>query len=136
VSRLFDDHVHAEVTRTPAAAISWYLIASYAYYEMDCPVLTDALFDRVAGFILNNYDRLTHQHKALLDLETLKCTTFLGTYPTIVINTYHQIRREGIDESGDDMAGKESVLDEHIPEQVVEPDLMGFNMQVNKIPII
>ena len=43
--------------------IPWYLIASYAYYHLDKPIISDAMFDKLAVIIRDNYDTISHHHK-------------------------------------------------------------------------
>ena len=64
--------------------ISRYMMASYAYYVEDDPIISDAMFDQCAKSILEHWDTLDHPHKHLLSKEMLEAGTYLGKYPEIV----------------------------------------------------
>ena len=65
---------------------------SYAYYVEDKPIATDATFDEITKTMLKNYDKIEHHHKHLIDYDSLKAGTYLGTYPTIVKDTVKMVR--------------------------------------------
>lgn len=65
-------------------AVGWYLMAAYAYYELDEPLISDLEFDQLAKLLLDNWDNLTHPHKKFLTEEMLQAGTFIGKYPSIV----------------------------------------------------
>ena len=74
-------------------AVPFYLMASYAYYKEDDPILTDDFFDRLAKKILNNWDDINHYHKHLLDKEVLEAGSYLGEYPSIVQGALTSMRK-------------------------------------------
>ena len=78
----------------PNMLIPWYIMASYAYYVQDDPLLTDGSFDRLCTKLLDQYDDLEHQHKSFVDKEQLTAGTFLGDYPTRIPDVVKQMRRE------------------------------------------
>ena len=43
--------------------LSMYLMAAYAYYVEDDPIMSDWHFDMLAKYLLENYDTIEHQHK-------------------------------------------------------------------------
>lgn len=61
--------------------VPWYLMAAYAYYVQDDPILEDATFDRMCRRMLECWDDIKHQHKHLITIEYLKAGTYLGEYP-------------------------------------------------------
>ena len=61
--------------------VSWYIMASYAYYELDDPILSDASFDRLCRKILDKWDEIVHHHKEYVTKENLIAGTYLGEYP-------------------------------------------------------
>lgn len=71
--------------------ISWMLAASYAYYIMDRPILSDSVFDGMMKWALNNWDSLEHPHKYLITKEDLENGSLFGIslleYPNIVKNS-------------------------------------------------
>lgn len=77
-------------------AVPWYIMACYAYYVEDDPLLEDAMFDRLANKIIDNWDTIDHFHKDYLTLDMLKAGTYLGDYPLRVqgaVKDVRQIRR-------------------------------------------
>jgi hypothetical protein len=74
--------------------IPWYIMASYAYYVQDDPLLSDGSFDRLCTKLLDQYDDLEHQHKSFVDKEQLTAGTYLGEYPTRTEDVIKQLRRE------------------------------------------
>lgn len=71
--------------------VPWYLIAAYAYYVEDNPILSDGVFDSMAKTMLTNYDTITHRHKRLITKDFLKAGTYLGKYPALVIGAYQDL---------------------------------------------
>ena len=62
--------------------VPWYLMAAYAYYVEDNPILSDMLFDRMSKKMLQNYDQIEHVHKDFITKADLEAGTFLGEYPS------------------------------------------------------
>jgi NAD-dependent DNA ligase len=62
--------------------VPWYLMAAYAYYVEDDPILSDMLFDRMGKKLLTHYDEVEHMHKDLISKSDLDAGTFLGKYPS------------------------------------------------------
>lgn len=50
----------------PNLMVSWWLMASYAYYEMDDPIIDDATYDWLGRSIADAWDTIEHPHKDLL----------------------------------------------------------------------
>ena len=73
-------------------AIPWYLMAAYAYYEEDDPILSDSYFDKLSVKILSNWDNIEHIHKDFVSKDTLEAGTFLGKYPSRVSGAVKQLR--------------------------------------------
>lgn len=72
--------------------VPWYIMASYAYYVEDNPILKDGMFDRLAKKILNNWDNIEHFHKHHLNKDMLEAGTYLGEYPSRVPDAVNQLR--------------------------------------------
>ena len=68
-------------------------MAAYAYYVEDDPIMSDWDFDKLACTLLEEYDRIEHQHKHLVTKEDLKAGTYLGEYPEIVKGALNNYRR-------------------------------------------
>lgn len=52
--------------------VPWFLMSSYLYYEWDCAVLPDNMFDVMCVEMLKNWDDIEHMHKHLITKEHLK----------------------------------------------------------------
>lgn len=72
--------------------VPWYLMAAYAYYEEDNPILEDATFDRLAKRLLQEWDNVKHMHKDYLNKDMLEAGTFIGEYPSRVKGAVDEIR--------------------------------------------
>ena len=55
-----------DVIENPNMMVPWYLMASYAYYVEDDPILSDGLFDGLAHSMLESWDTIEHWHKISL----------------------------------------------------------------------
>jgi hypothetical protein len=73
--------------------VPWYLMAAYAYYIDDDPILEDVMFDRLAKKLLKVWDTVEHQHKKFLTKDMLMAGTYLGEYPSRVEGALLDIRR-------------------------------------------
>ena len=72
--------------------VALYMMASYAYYYGDDPIMTDEAFDALAVHLLKNYDMYkSHPHCPTED--DLRAGTYLGQYPTIVQVALQEYRR-------------------------------------------
>jgi len=67
-----------DAIENPNMMIPWYLMASYAYYEEDNPILSDGLFDGLAKRMLECWDDIDHWHKDLITTEDLEAGTLLA----------------------------------------------------------
>lgn len=81
---ILDTECNDSVDHNINMSVPWYLMASYAYYVEDKPILTDGCFDRLAKKIVDNWEKIEHYHKDRLSLEMLQAGTFLGEYPSRV----------------------------------------------------
>ena len=72
--------------------IPWYIMAAYAYYIEDDPIISDQLFDKLAQRIYNKWEELEHIHKDYLDQDMVKSGTYLGKYPSRVKGAVNQLR--------------------------------------------
>ena len=89
---IFDKHCGDLIDDNINMTVPWYLMAAYAYYEEDDPILSDAFFDKLANKILKEWDNITHYHKHLLSKELLEAGSFLGEYPSIVKGALKNIK--------------------------------------------
>ena len=72
--------------------IPWYLMAAYAYYEQDDPILEDSTFDRLAKKILKDWNEIEHFHKEYLTIDMLEASTFIGEYPNRIKGAVDEIK--------------------------------------------
>lgn len=73
-------------------SVPWYLMAAYAYYVEDNPILSDHAYDAMVLRMINKWSRIRHMHKHLLNLNNLKAGTFLGEYPSIIPGALESVR--------------------------------------------
>ena len=72
--------------------VPWYLMAAYAYYVEDNPILSDSFYDRLVQKLLANWDSIEHPHKELLSKEQLEAGTYLGEYPSRIKGALESLR--------------------------------------------
>jgi hypothetical protein len=72
--------------------VPWYLMAAYAYYVEDDPILEDSTFDKLAKRMLELWDEIEHPHKKYLNKDMLEAGTFVGEYPTRVKGALDSVR--------------------------------------------
>ena len=82
-----------QVGKNVNLAVPFYIMAAYAYYKDDDPIISDHAFDNLASLILEHYDTITHPHKSFLDRETLQAGTYLGNYPSLAIGGLKDLRQ-------------------------------------------
>jgi len=87
-------HATKIITSNINMTVPYYLMASYAYYKEDDPIFSDDYYDRLAKKILKNWDDIEHYHKHLLSKDVLEAGSFLGKYPTIVIDSLESLRKK------------------------------------------
>jgi hypothetical protein len=72
--------------------VPWYLIASYAYYEEDDPIISDSIFDKMSKRILIHWEEISHMHKEYLNIDMLKAGTYSGDYPAQIKGALQSVR--------------------------------------------
>jgi NAD-dependent DNA ligase len=89
----YDSEARESFKKSPNTTISWYLAASYAYYTRYESLLSDETYDKMCKYMLDNYEKLEHTHKHLVDKEALRAGTGyqIKEYPLIV-----QVTAEGM----------------------------------------
>lgn len=73
-------------------SIPWYLMAAYAYYIEDDPILEDRDFDLLAKKILKDWDEIEHIHKEYLTKDMLEAGTYMGDYPSRIEGALQSVR--------------------------------------------
>lgn len=86
-----DQQARESFKKSKNTTISWMIAASYAYYILDRPILSDSVFDGMCKYVYDHWDELEHQHKHLFTREdaqngSLYALTMMD-YPNIVKNT-------------------------------------------------
>jgi NAD-dependent DNA ligase len=69
-------------------------MASYAYYRDDDPILSDGVYDQMSKDLISQWDSIEHYHKHLLDRDSLIAGSYLGEYPSIVVDSLKQLRKK------------------------------------------
>jgi len=78
-------------------AVPWYIMASYAYYELDRPILSDGAFDKLSKFLLDHWEEAEHRHKHLITTDMLTAGSFFAPdegYPLIVQGATEDLIRQ------------------------------------------
>lgn len=89
---LINNYFYKQVGKNSNLAVPLYLIAAYAYYIEDDPLVSDDCFDWLSKFLQENWDEITHHHKKHLSLDSLEAGTYLGEYPAIVKGAVKDLR--------------------------------------------
>ena len=89
----FDNRFEQIITDNVNMTVPFYLMASYAYYEKDDPILSDDFYDKLAKNILKQWDNIEHYHKHLLSKDALEAGSYIGKYPTIVSEALKSLRK-------------------------------------------
>jgi len=67
--------------------VPYYLMFSYAYYQENESLIEDAEYDQICQDLITNWNDITHWHKPLLNLDSLKAGTGYDIkYPERVVN--------------------------------------------------
>ena len=85
-------YMETKVTESANMLVPFYLMASYAYYVQDNPIITDQYFDHIGTLLLVKYDQIEHRHKDLITVDMLRAGTYLGEYPSIVEGATNDLR--------------------------------------------
>lgn len=79
-----------EVVRNINLGVSWYLMASYLYYQENVSLISDDDFDWLGRTLLKSYDTVVHRHWHLITRDELAAGTLLlpsDKYPEITKDT-------------------------------------------------
>ena len=79
----------------PNELVSWFLIASCAYYRLGKRVMLDADFDHLVERLRLSWELVSHPHKVLIKQTHLDSTSgFDIDYPNIVIHSANLYLKE------------------------------------------
>lgn len=98
---MHDEKAKRITGKNPNMLVPWYLMAAYAYYVQDDPIITDGCYDSIVEKLLQNWDTITHRHKCMICLDSLRAGTFLGEYPQIVEGAVENLKEEKKNETGE-----------------------------------
>jgi hypothetical protein len=90
---ILDKHITKVISNNVNMTVPYYLMASYAYYEKDDPILSDDFYDKLAKKILKQWDNIEHYHKYLLSKDMLEAGSYIGKYPSIVLEALDNLRK-------------------------------------------
>ena len=75
--------------------VPYYLMFSYAYYQENESLIPDEEYDQICRDLITNWNDITHWHKPLLDLESLKAGTGYDIkYPNRVVTAALSLIKE------------------------------------------
>jgi hypothetical protein len=97
---MLDDHAAKLFAKNINMMVPWYLMASYAYYEQDDAIFSDAFFDDMGKTMLTCWDDIEHFHKEYITKGDLEAGTFLGKYPSRVEGGLASLREKYFTKSG------------------------------------
>lgn len=85
-------------TMSPNRLISWFMMGSYAYYDLGKPVMEDVSFDYLVQRLKECYDEADHPHKKHITKEHLEAGTGYDIhYPLMVKGaTIHYLKESGL----------------------------------------
>lgn len=89
---MFDQYAAEIFAKNINLMVPWYLMAAYAYYEQDAPILSDSFFDDLAKTLLVVWNDVQHRHKQYITVDMLNAGTYIGKYPGIVEGAVEQLR--------------------------------------------
>lgn len=89
---LYDKECFDTIDRNKNMLVPWYLMAAYAYYIQDNPIITDNLFDKMGKRMIQCWDDIEHIHKHYITKDMLEAGTYLGEYPSRVEGAVDSLR--------------------------------------------
>jgi len=72
-------------------AIPLYIMALHSHYESDNPLITDSYFEKLTKKVLDNWDKLVHNHKYRIANESGRLK-FSGEYPRGIENVIRSLK--------------------------------------------
>lgn len=81
------DQICVEITSANInMLVPWWIMAAYCYDVEDSPIISDNEFDNLVQKLDQNWDKIDHEHKHLLDRSMLKSSIAIqGKYPAKAI---------------------------------------------------
>jgi hypothetical protein len=92
VAKTADTYVRSIVDHNANMLVPHYLMACYAYYVMDNPIISDELFDHITKRLIKEYDGLTHWHKEHITMDDLIAGTgYALVYPVRTVGAAQRL---------------------------------------------
>jgi NAD-dependent DNA ligase len=82
-------------------SVPFYLMAAYAYYKEDDPIISDQSFDKLAKLMFERWDEIKHMHKRMIKKDDLEAGTYLGEYKQLTVDSLKHLR-ENIKKDGEE----------------------------------
>jgi NAD-dependent DNA ligase len=90
---MYDRYMQERIEQSINMTVPFYLMAAYAYYKEDDPIISDHSFDMLAKLMLENWSKIKHMHKRSIKKADLEAGTFLGKYKQLTIDSLHHLRK-------------------------------------------
>lgn len=92
-----DDQLQILVENGEVSPVAWWLMASYAYYVLNRPMLKDQTFDWLGHWIKDNWTAIRHPNKRLIKRDGTFTGYYVKRYPTRVkCATWQMLKLLGI----------------------------------------
>lgn len=86
------------ITRNPNMLVPWFLMAAYAYEQLDSPIISDGAWDGLCNSLKRGWESIHHRHKWIIDRHQLGTATasylIKDDYPSMVIWAVNQLIQE------------------------------------------
>ena len=93
MGNMLDNYAAEKFAESINLMVPWYLMASYAYYKDDDPILSDSFFDEMGKTMIAVWDDIEHMHKHHIKKDDLSAGTFLGEYPSRVPDALKSLKK-------------------------------------------
>lgn len=89
-----DEQVKNRVANGVVSPVAWWLIASYLYYVKNISIMKDETFDWLGKWIKDNWDRIEHPNKSLIQRDATFSGYYVRRYPLRVQGASMQLLEE------------------------------------------
>jgi len=97
---MFDDFCLKITANSVHMLVPWYLMASYAYHQLDNPIISDTCWESLCQRLYEEWDNVDHMHKHLIQREALQAGTGFyisnESYPTMVKGAVGHLLKKGV----------------------------------------
>ena len=94
---MHDEYCKEVIRKNINKTVSWYLMASFAYYQMDKPIISDVTYDMLGRMMLDSWKEIEYPHKKLIREADLRAGTFLlhpERYPAMVRGALADLKKQ------------------------------------------